>query len=277
MGGWVEPVPSSARHPPLSALQAETEEAFSTRYLEVTSSCRAMLASGLAGDAATRGGSGSSHAEELVELLSRVTRLYMALLQLENFAVLNYCGFGKILVSGLLRPWPPFSHGRLLHPQSREQKKHDKVSGFVTKSRFMQRLVHPQAFTHTRRLQRMLRGSENCYSMLVAALSASGLRHEGLSGQDAAALADLRATNEAVARQRSLEDDPESASDAAEEPADGAGLGRGGAAAVPTREAGSVASSASAAAPAAASPSEASPTAPATRKRRRNEAQTGVA
>ena len=83
--------------------QAETEEAFSTRYLEVTASCRAMLASGLSGEATTRGGSGMSHAEELVELLSRVTRLYMALLQLENFAVLNYCGLGKILVSGGFR------------------------------------------------------------------------------------------------------------------------------------------------------------------------------
>lgn len=50
--------------------------------------------------------------------------------------------------------------------------------------------------------------------MLVAALSASGLHPEGLSGQDAAALADLQATNEAVTRQRSLEDEPESASDA---------------------------------------------------------------
>ena len=59
-----------------------------------------MLASGLSGEATTRGDSGTSHAEELVELLSRVTRLYMALLQLENFAVLNYCGLGKILVSG---------------------------------------------------------------------------------------------------------------------------------------------------------------------------------
>ena len=50
--------------------------------------------------------------------------------------------------------------------------------------------------------------------MLVAALSASGLHPEGLSGQDAATLADLQATNEAVTRQRSLEDEPESASDA---------------------------------------------------------------
>ena len=38
-----------------------------------------------------------SQSEELVELLSQVTRLYMALLQLENFAVMNYCGLGKIL------------------------------------------------------------------------------------------------------------------------------------------------------------------------------------
>lgn len=112
--------------------------------------------------------------------------LLLALLALRQ----NYCGLGKIL------------------------KKHDKVSGYLTKHKFMQRLVHPQAFTHTIRLQRMLRGSERCYSMLVAALSASGLSHEGITGQDAAALADLQATNEAVVRQRSLEDEPESASDA---------------------------------------------------------------
>ena len=59
----------------------------------------------------------------------------------------------------------------------------------------------------------MLRGSENCYSMLMAALSGSGLNHKGLSGSDAAALADLRATNEAVALQRTMEDRPESISD----------------------------------------------------------------
>ena len=86
----------------------------------------------------------------------------------------------------------------------------------------MQKLVHPQAFTHTKRLQRMLRGAENCYSMLVAMLPASGLQREGLFGHDAATLADLQAANEAVTRQRSLEDEPESASDS-----DAAALPRG--------------------------------------------------
>ena len=106
-------------------MQAETEEAFSARYVEVALNCKEMLAAGLSSPAARS----RRHSEELVELLGRVTHLYMALLQLENFAVMNYCGLGKIL------------------------KKHDKVSGFVTKSKYMQRLVHPQAFTHTRRLQ----------------------------------------------------------------------------------------------------------------------------
>lgn len=140
----------------------------------------------------------------------------------------------------------------------------------------MQRLVHPQAFTHTRRLQRMLRGSENCYSMLVVALSASGLRHEGLSGQDAAALADLRATNEAVARQRSLEDgaEPESASDAADD-ADGTlpckGVVAEGGESTASACAGYPAVSDAASASACDASSNAA--APATRKRRRHDAQ----
>ena len=52
-----------------------------------------MLVSGLSGTSSK----GNFNSEDMLELLSQVTRLYMALLQLENFAVMNYCGLGKIL------------------------------------------------------------------------------------------------------------------------------------------------------------------------------------
>jgi hypothetical protein len=72
----------------------------------------------------------------------------------------------------------------------------------------MQALVHPQAFTHTKRLQCMLRGSENCYQLLLACLEGAGVAapHQLADGSDAAALADLQDANEAAALQRTLED-----------------------------------------------------------------------
>jgi hypothetical protein len=73
----------------------------------------------------------------------------------------------------------------------------------------MQSIVHPQAFTHTKRLQRMLRGSESCYQLLIAALEGAGATTppQLSGGSDAVALADLQAVNAAVALQRTLEDE----------------------------------------------------------------------
>ena len=76
-------------------------------------------------------------------MLGSVVKFYMDLLLLENFAVINYCGFGKIL------------------------KKHDKVTGYVTKEAYMQRMVNPQEFTHYPRLMRMLRYTEQSYQLLL--------------------------------------------------------------------------------------------------------------
>jgi hypothetical protein len=187
---------------------AITEEKFASRYSEVAGRCRAMLSAGLIKPAAKA---------DLIELLSEVTRLYMALLQLENFAVMNYCGCGKILKVFFLNMlsntcfFPHFCNEPCMCVQ-----KHDKVSGFTTKSKFMQAYVHPQAFTHTKRLQCMLRCSENCYLLLIAALEGAGgaelpqLSGAGVGGSDTVDLADLQAANEDVALQRALEDGPKS-------------------------------------------------------------------
>jgi len=59
---------------------------------------------------------------EPVKTLNDCTAMHMSLLMLENYAVLNYAGFTKIL------------------------KKHDKVTGFSTKEKFLLRLVHSQPF-----------------------------------------------------------------------------------------------------------------------------------
>jgi hypothetical protein len=80
---------------------------------------------------------------EAMGMLGDVVQFYMDLLLLENFAVINYCGFGKIL------------------------KKHDKLTGYVTKAAYMQRMVNPQEFTHYPKLLRMLRHTEQSYQLLL--------------------------------------------------------------------------------------------------------------
>lgn len=103
------------------------------------------------------------------QLLDNIAKFYTDLLLLENFAVMNYCGFGKIL------------------------KKHDKVTGyvdfhpcsyvhhftcfyvrfvnlwysFVTKSSFMQQVVNKQTFARHERLLRMLQQTEHAYKRLL--------------------------------------------------------------------------------------------------------------
>ena len=64
-------------------------------------------------------------------------------MQLENYAVMNYCGFGKIL------------------------KKHDKLSRYPTKAAYMARLVNCQAFAQYRRLRRVIVSTERLYAMLT--------------------------------------------------------------------------------------------------------------
>jgi len=69
-----------------------------------------------------RVGSNSITPLNYTELLKACTKMHMDLLMLENFAVLNYAGFTKIL------------------------KKHDKVTGFSTKEQFLLKLVNSEPF-----------------------------------------------------------------------------------------------------------------------------------
>ena len=70
---------------------------------------------------------------------------YRDLLLLENYAIMNYCGFSKIL------------------------KKHDKQTGFTTRTQFMRVCVAPQPFTRYPRLMEMIREAEDLYRDIAAA------------------------------------------------------------------------------------------------------------
>ena len=70
---------------------------------------------------------------------------YRDLLLLENYAIMNYCGFSKIL------------------------KKHDKQTGFTTRTQFMRVCVAPQPFTRYLRLMEMIREAEDLYRDIAAA------------------------------------------------------------------------------------------------------------
>ena len=77
--------------------------------------------------------------------LSACVTYYRDLLLLENYAIINYCGFSKIL------------------------KKHDKQTGFVTRAQFMRICVAPQPFTHYPRLLEMIKEAEELYRDIDAA------------------------------------------------------------------------------------------------------------
>ena len=94
-------------------------------------------------------------------LLSTLVFLASSLLHLENFAVLCYAGFGKIL------------------------KKHDKLRGVPTRVAFMQAHVNPLPFSTFPRLRRMLAGVERAYGALAAMFEEDAA---GLGLEEAAAL-----------------------------------------------------------------------------------------
>mmetsp|Transcript_31362 Transcript_31362/g.100760 ORF Transcript_31362/g.100760 Transcript_31362/m.100760 type:complete len:223 (+) Transcript_31362:209-877(+) len=74
---------------------------------------------------------------------------YRDLLLLENFAIINYCGFSKIL------------------------KKHDKRTGQNTRTRFMRMCVAPQPFTHYPKLLEMIKEAEALYRSMSDATTRS--------------------------------------------------------------------------------------------------------
>lgn len=73
-------------------------------------------------------------------LLRACINLYRDVLLLENFAIMNYCGFSKIL------------------------KKHDKLTGFVTREAFMRNVMSIQNFTHYPYLLELLKKSEQLFA-----------------------------------------------------------------------------------------------------------------
>lgn len=83
---------------------ADVEEQLVQRYLPLMSAFRDRVLKAQADE--TSSGAHSSHPtaatsparrEELVALMSGIVQFYTLLLQLENYAVINVCGFGKIL------------------------------------------------------------------------------------------------------------------------------------------------------------------------------------
>lgn len=72
-------------------------------------------------------------------LVRACINLYRDVLQLEHFAITNYCGFSKIL------------------------KKHDKMTGYKTRDAFMRNVVSVQNFTHYPYLLELIKNSEQLF------------------------------------------------------------------------------------------------------------------
>ncbi|CAM9731696.1 unnamed protein product [Ascophyllum nodosum] len=72
-------------------------------------------------------------------IMAACVKLYKDLLLLENFAIMNYCGFSKIL------------------------KKHDKVTGFRTRESFMKNVVNQAPFVNYPKVIKMLSAVETLF------------------------------------------------------------------------------------------------------------------
>lgn len=87
-------------------------------------------------------------------LLAACVKFYKDVLLLENFAILNYCGFSKIL------------------------KKHDKSTGFHTREAFMRNVVSQQNITNYPYILELLKESEKLYKDIQEMESCRPLRDE---------------------------------------------------------------------------------------------------
>lgn len=141
---------------------------------------QASSSAGSSGAAAVAAAPSSPPREAGSALLRSIVKLYMEAIQLENYAVLNYAGLGKIL------------------------KKHDKVTKLPTKTQYMQVHVNVQPFAYYPRLLRLMRCIEDAYSMLVRMQpeeAASSVSHE-----DAQALTALQEVKTVSGLQRAAEE-----------------------------------------------------------------------
>ena len=110
-----------------------------------------------------------------------IYRLYKELLLLEAFAIMTYCGFSKIL------------------------KKHDKVSGYQTRSAFMESMVNKASFTNYPRVMEMISRCERLYEEVSGYLVREGSTGtHGLSEDERLFICMIRRLNEQV-----LSDDKE--------------------------------------------------------------------
>lgn len=87
-------------------------------------------------------------------LLNSCVRFYKDVLLLENFAIMNYCGFSKIL------------------------KKHDKLTGYTTREPFMRKVMSQQNFTRYPKVLELIRSSEQLFRNIQAMESVMPLQDE---------------------------------------------------------------------------------------------------
>lgn len=87
-------------------------------------------------------------------LLAACVRFYKDVLLLENFAIMNYCGFSKIL------------------------KKHDKLTGYATREPFMRKVMSQQNFTRYPKVLELIRKSEQLFRNIQAMESVMPLQAE---------------------------------------------------------------------------------------------------
>jgi hypothetical protein len=110
--------------------------------------------------------------EKWALMAKSIYRLYKDLLLLETFAIMTYCSFSKIL------------------------KKHDKVTGYETKNKFMGNIVNKANFTHYPKVLAMITRCEKFYEEVSANLLKEG--KEGLYEDERLFISMIHRLNEQV-------------------------------------------------------------------------------
>jgi hypothetical protein len=164
---------------------AECEAQLSQSYNTLISGLERFALSVAGSEADKSPATQAARSEGARRLLADAVRLTSSLIQLENYAVLNYCAFAKIM------------------------KKMEKVTGIPCKTAYMQCCVNVQEFGHYPRLLRMLSGTERAYSLLVALQPDDAAVSVDL--EDVARLADLRDVQATSSLKRRKELDGEAA------------------------------------------------------------------
>lgn len=127
---------------------AMSEQLYKIRHKRVLESHQLLK------DNESQSGEGRFDRNSWTRLLSSCVKFYKDVLLLENYAIMNYCGFSKIL------------------------KKHDKLTGYTTREAYLKNVLNAQNFTHFPFVMELLRQVEKLFDDIQSMQNAIPIHRE---------------------------------------------------------------------------------------------------